>query len=209
MPERRTSALLAIVVMALAVGGCSETTTGAATTGNSVAARPTTTPPPEDRHEAPRVANPLDATRYLTQPCAAISAMLRQKLTIPGQGEADTTSAIGRDSPACRWSNQATVIDGESVSVAFLGNKHGLADLYRQQEIYHDNKYWEETTVEGYPGVFHDGVDSRSAGQCTLAVGVSDALAVLVDESGELGMRSCERVKQVSAAVIQTLKGQG
>jgi len=93
--------------------------------------------------------------------------------------------------------------------VAFLkANKNGLVDLYRGNDS-RPEAYWEETTVQGYPGVFHAGVDSRSAGQCTFAVGLDDALAMSIYETGKLGVGSCERVKQVAAAVIQTLKGQG
>jgi len=105
------------------------------------------------------------------------------------------------------------VTDGEGTSVAFLkGNKNGLADLYRQQNSDQRYKFWEETTVDGYPAVFNGVVDNRSSGGCNLAVGVSDPLAVLVQE--QLGGQrrkenACDRAKQVAAALITTLKRGG
>ena len=213
MRDRPVVALLGAVVL-VATAGCAGTSNGApiaatSTVGTSTEPGQSTTAGSPDRHGAPRVDNPLDATPYLTQPCAAISPRLRQSLTIPGDGEADTSSAIGSRAPSCVWSEPINVGNGETVSVAFLkANKNGLVDLYRGNDS-RPEAYWEETTVQGYPGVFHAGVDSRSAGQCTFAVGLDDALAMSIYETGKLGVGSCERVKQVAAAVIQTLKGQG
>lgn len=201
-PPRTAVAVLAV---SLLVAGCSDTTRSVPATAAPPTQASSTAEP--NRHGAPRVNHPLDATAYLSQPCAALSLRQRQTLAVPGEGEADTSGAIGSRAPSCRWSNLDTGADGESVGVAFLkGNRHGLVDLYRGNAT-RPEAYWEPTTVEGYPGVFHDGVDSRSAGQCGVTVGLTEALAMSVRETGPLGARSCERVKDIAAAVIQTVTG--
>ena len=209
----RLISMLLPVAMVVAVAGCSVSTSGTPTTAITVgtstdSTRPPTSPSksaPANRYGAPHVENPLDATKYLTQPCAAISPRLLQSLGLPTQGEPDTEGAAASGAPACNW-----WAGDELAHATFLqGNKNGLADLYHQHEYFKDHKYWEETTVEGYPAVFYDTVDDRSAGRCSIAVGLNDSLAVAVRESGRLGAGSCERAKNVALAMVQTLKGQG
>lgn len=208
--------LMRIVVFAtvvLTVTGCSEARSGTPMpTGDTVtrsSAEPKPSTPPsstgsENRYGAPKVDNPLDATKYLTDPCSAISPRLLQSLGLPGQGKPDTDGAIGSRAPSCGWR-----AGRELVSVGFLkGNENGLADLYRGHAS-QPYAFWEETTIEGYPGVIHDALDSRDSGECSVAVGLNDALAMAVHELGGSGPGPCERAKTVAEAAIQTLRGQG
>jgi len=62
--------------------------------------------------------------------------------------------------------------------------------------------------VDGYPGVFAGLDDGRAQGSCDIAVGISDTLTFRASEQGgRKGQGSCDRAKQVAAAVIATLKG--
>nr|CEL18893.1 hypothetical protein [Kibdelosporangium sp. MJ126-NF4]CTQ95303.1 hypothetical protein [Kibdelosporangium sp. MJ126-NF4] len=95
------------------------------------------------------------------------------------------------------------------MAISFMtGNRNGLADTYRAH-VEDSRGYWIETTVDGYPAVFYDNVDSRKIGNCALLVGISDTLAVLVDEQDELGEQSCDRAKQIAALMITTLRAGG
>lgn len=210
MRDRLTIAVLGLAV-ALVTAGCSDSTGGTPVAGSGTTVTSTKPDPPtqtssgsEDRYGAPKVDKPLDASKYLTQPCLAISSGLLESLALPTDGKPDTEGAIGSRAPSCSWR-----AGPELASAGFLkANKNGLTDLYRGNAS-HPEAYWEETTVDGYPGVFHGTPDSRGAGQCALAVGLSEALAMLVLESGRLGTGSCDRAKKVAEAVIKTLKGQG
>ncbi|CAM3552770.1 hypothetical protein KIPE111705_13850 [Kibdelosporangium persicum] len=42
-----------------------------------------------------------------------------------------------------------------------------------------------------------------------MTVGISDTLTFTVLEQGRLGVKSCERAKQVASMVIQTIKAGG
>jgi hypothetical protein len=120
-------------------------------------------------------------------------------------GEPTTTGAIAEQAgPFCTWTADSAV--NSTVGVGFVtGNKHGLSDLYRGRSGF---KYFEETTVDGYPAVFNDSVDGRAQGICQITVGISDTLTVRSTElGGRKGQGACDRAKQVAAAVIATVKG--
>ncbi|MBP2331015.1 hypothetical protein JOF56_011400 [Kibdelosporangium banguiense] len=94
------------------------------------------------------------------------------------------------------------------MGVGFLvGNKNGLSDIYRGRDRF--KGYFEPTQVDGYPAVFSDSGDYRSQGTCGIAVGISDTMTIRVSEQGRLGVKSCDRAKQVASMVIQTIKAGG
>lgn len=216
MRARSINAVLAAAAALLMVAGCSDSQPGAPTamptagepTNSSVPSNEPSTPAPTNRYGAPRVASPLDATTFLTQPCAALTPQQLRDLDMPVQGKPDTDSAVAKHSgPGCGWTN-SDLANGIGVSFT-TGNKNGLADLYRARGEGKWTGYWEETTVDGYPGVFHGTTDLRSRGDCALAVGISDSLAFLVSEVGQLKEKSCDFAQQVAAAVVETLKRGG
>lgn len=158
-------------------------------------------PPRDQTYGAPRVSNPLDASKFLTQPCAVLSQTQLAHFDIRRPGEPDTESAVAREAgPRCVW-----YTEGGIFGMGFLtGNKNGLSDTYRGRSRFN---FWEETTVEGYPAVFNDPSDGRPAGACNLTVGISDTLTFrALDNSGRTGQAACDRTKEYAAAIIQTLK---
>jgi hypothetical protein len=216
MGSRRTKAILGTVALVLALAGCSNseagtpvaTNTPGGTTGTARSPGETSATRPSNRYGAPRVAQPLDVTKFLAQPCAALTAQQLQNLNLPAQGKADTDSPIAKNSgPSCDWINSDTAT---SLGLSFTtGNKNGLADLYRANDEGKWTGYWAETTVSGYPGVFHGVTDARAQGSCNLAVGVSETLTFLVDIGGRMKEQSCDFAKQVAAAVAETVKAGG
>lgn len=190
-----------ISVTALVLAGCT-----ASETGTPVGSRQSATTAP--RHGAPSVPQPLDASRLLPRPCDALTESQLRTLDLGATGKPDVDSAVARYSgPSCTWRNDP---EASRVAISFLtGNKNGLADIYRGHAQGDFPAYWIETTVDGYPGVFKDNEDERPAGHCVMNVGISDALAFLVDEHDRLGDKSCDRAKQAAFLVIQTLKAGG
>jgi hypothetical protein len=201
-----------VVLVAIVATGCTSERNGTliepGATGSSqsnVNDPPTSVSPTNDAtYGAPRVSQPLDAAQFLKQPCAVLTEAQLARFGVSRPGEPDTDSEIAKTSgPGCLWHASPTV--DSTLGMSFLtGNKRGLSDTYRGRSRF---KFFEETTVEGYPAVFNDLSDGRPDGQCNITVGISDTLAFRAREEGGLvGQAVCDRAKQVAAAVIATLK---
>jgi hypothetical protein len=210
----KASAGLAVAVVVLA--SCSDKEPGSATgpTQGSSEGTPTTTTTRGSTstsgggaNGAPKVNAPLDASKYLPQPCTALSAAALQSFNISKPGTPDVDSELAKTAgPSCSWTNDAQPVQF-GYNVGFLtGNKNGLSDTYRGRARF---KYFEPTEVDGYPAVFNDGNDFRANGVCNLTIGISDTLAfrVRVSFTRDEGTKSCDETKKLASAVIQTLKG--
>ena len=189
---------LTTIVMIAAVG-CSSQEDGDPTADDSQ------TPTKGEGDGAPRVDTPLDATRFLTEPCAVLDQEQLAEFGVTSPGIPTTTGATAETvGPYCIWHADPAL--GSTIGVGFeTGNKHGLSDTYRGRDQF---EYFEPTTVDGYPAVYSDGADLRSQGSCVIGVGISDTLAFNASEQGELDADgACERARQVAAAALATLKG--
>ncbi|OLF07535.1 hypothetical protein BLA60_26810 [Actinophytocola xinjiangensis] len=196
-PLIRAAATTTLLV-ALVASGCSSEAggspvpTGGADTSTSFA------------DEAPRVVDPLDVSRYLTEPCETLTTDQLTTLDIPGSGTPETTGAIAENAgPFCSWSSSTT---SDAVTIGFLtSNKGGLSDNYRAQREF---DYFEPTTVDDYPAVFTERLDRRPTGTCNIVVGVADDMAFRATANTDLDARgACERAKQVAAAALATIRG--
>jgi hypothetical protein len=196
--------VLGVAVGAMVVCGCSTKEAGSPNAAPTSGSRESTSSSPTSTSSggggAPKVSNPLDAGRFLEQPCSSIGPDQLRSLNVSGEGKSET-AAVG---PTCIWINRDA---GSSLELGFLtGNKNGLSDTYRGRDRFRG--YFEPTEVDGYPAVFNDIGDYRDEGTCNITVGISDKLAfrtAVVDRA--LGGRSCDRTKQAASAVITTLKG--
>lgn len=208
--------LAGIVVAALVAVGCSDKQAGTATpartgseTTTSTSTGRTSSPSTSTSGQAPKVNNPLDASKYLPQPCTAVSATNLKSYNISKPGTPETDSELAKTAgPFCIWHNDDQPIN-KTYSVGFLtGNKKGLSDTYRGGKKAFPG-YFEPTEVSGYPAVFNDLSDGRSKGDCNITVGISDTLAFRASATypSKLGAASCDGAKDLAAAVIQTLKG--
>jgi hypothetical protein len=207
---RLVAGLVAIVVMAAA--GCSTeqngTPTAQPTTGASAPDSEESTessePSEDDTYGAPRVDSPVDATRFLSQPCAVLSQAQLAEFSVSRQGIPTTTGAVAENAgPFCTWHADPEL--GSTIGVGFVtGNEHGLSDTYRGRDQF---EHFEPTTVDGYPAVFANSPDLRSSGTCGITVGISDALTFNATEQGRLDAQgSCDRARQVAEAALATLR---
>ncbi|HEU5472185.1 MAG TPA: DUF3558 domain-containing protein [Actinophytocola sp.] len=201
---------MALVLLA----GCTAKQEGTATptpgTGGDTSTRTTgSTGSPSGTNNSPKIDAPLDATRFLSQPCAVLSPTQLQAFNISNPGTPHTDDPTARSTgPYCNWSSDDPVPRG--ISVGFLvSNKNGLADTIRGGRAAFPG-YFEPAEVDGYPAVFNDLVDGRSRGICNITVGISNTLAFRAAESWDRkrGTQSCEGAKQIAAAVITSLKGE-
>lgn len=201
-----------VIVVVVTAAGCSTSENGNPT------AQPTTDvsvpdseessessePSEDDNYGAPRVDSPLDATGFLSQPCAVLSQAQLAEFSVTSPGIPTTTGAVAENAgPFCTWHADPSL--GSTIGVGFVtGNKNGLSDTYRGRDQF---EHFEPTTVDGYPAVFANSPDLRSSGTCGITVGISDALAFNATEQGRLdGQGSCDRARQVAQAALATLK---
>src|SRR5690349_20669548 len=100
-----TKVLAAIAIVATVTAGCSDKESGnatPATTGGNTTT--TTTGQSTSTSGAPKVNNPLDASKYLAQPCAVLSDATLKSLNISKPGKPDTDSQVAKTAgPFCSW----------------------------------------------------------------------------------------------------------
>ncbi|HEX7660068.1 MAG TPA: DUF3558 domain-containing protein [Pseudonocardiaceae bacterium] len=170
------------------------TTLPTSTTSDTITAIATT---------APKVTNPLDASKFLQSPCTALTTSDLDGIAV---GDAKVQSSPSNLGPDCDWQGGAFGASG-AISISWETiDKNGLSDLYAQRA---NAYYWIPTTVSGYPAVFSDPLaDLRSQGSCTINVGVSDSLFFLASTNGAPDANTaCSRAQQAAADVIKNLGG--
>jgi hypothetical protein len=151
---------------------------------------------------APSVPSPLPTDELLANPCTSLSADQVSTIGLTGSG----TKRQDQAGPSCEWRSATSASNVVYIS-PLTANKNGLSDLYAGKA---KDKYFEPTTVDGYPAVYADVLDSRSDGDCSLWVGVTDQLAVSVSTQISTGVNQsnpCPIVAKVATAMIQHLQG--
>ena len=192
----RFGIVAAVLGMAIAATGCSPVS-GTPSPSTTTSSRPT----------APKVANPIDTTKYRASPCILLTAAQVAQYRITSAGStSDGTTALG---PGCSWSQ----LGGSGLTVQFItANKTGITSLYINKDIIvNGGGYWAATTIQGYPGVFNSSLDDRKTGDCSLAVGVTDTLtynvAVTADKSTPQYSDPCGMTSQIADMVLTTMRG--
>lgn len=208
----RILSAFAVAITMLSGAGCTTEANGTPTPQSGErpeTSQPSTSSPgptaSEPAQEAPGVDNPLDASRFFTDPCTVLTQAQLTTFSITRPGVPETTGGVAEEAgPFCTWIAADEL--GSATGVGFLtGNKNGLSDTYRGRDLFED---FRPTEVDEYPAVFANSPDLRSMGACTIVVGISDSLAIQATEQGELDAQgSCARAKQVAAAVLATIRG--
>jgi Protein of unknown function (DUF3558) len=195
-----------MAVAAALVAGCSNKESGSptATPGGSQPTGSTSTSDPGGSGGAPKVQDPLDASKFLGQPCGVLAPDQLQALRLPAQGKPDVDSPTARTTgPGCSWFDRDA---GSGVEFGFLtANKNGLSDTYKGKARF--KGYFEPTEVDGYPAVFNDLLDYRNNGTCNITIGISDTSEFRVGvQDTKLGVKSCDRAKEAATAMIKTMQ---
>ncbi len=150
--------------------------------------------------KAPPVQDPLDASKYLKDPCSSLTESQQQEFNVTSSRENSDD-----DNSGCRWN----VGDGStSPGVSYAtGIEEGLDRLYALNDTGHwDKGYFEPTEVSGYPAVYVEIVDNRDRGDCNLAVSISDDLFFNSNVLTRAGNDACGAAENVAKAVIETIK---
>ncbi|MGW4395610.1 DUF3558 domain-containing protein [Amycolatopsis nivea] len=196
--SHRTVQLAAAAVAAFGLltacsGGTGGTQEPPATAGSSA--------PSDSGGSGPKVPSPLPTKDLLADPCSVYNAAEAEKLGVRYPGEKSSGATGG-----CVWKSAA--INTNYINIGALPqNKNGISDIYAQKD---KQAYFTPTSVDGYPAVFADTMDSRPSGSCSLWVGVTDQLAVSVIPNisiGEAKKDPCSLAQKAATAMIGHLKG--
>lgn len=208
-PWFRLAAAVGVVTLAMFTAGCNSGTAGPAipTSGDREPTTAGTSTVGTTPSTAPKVTNPLNAAKFVNAPCTALTS---SDLGFLGLGGARINDAT-RDS-SCVWNVVATsTIDSVSWMTV---QSTGLRSVYAAEgSIPGGFKYFEPTTVDGYPAVYESLVDDRQYGFCDISVGVNDSLYFSVQYHAATANRtpanatlSCSMAVHTASAVLRNLK---
>ncbi|HEX3783338.1 MAG TPA: DUF3558 domain-containing protein [Pseudonocardiaceae bacterium] len=205
VPATVASLVASVVLLA----GCSSpqqgspepATTGASDPPSSSSAGSSTTA----TSAAPKVTNPLNASKFVANPCSSLTASDLPRLQESGA----PPTVDNKGAPGCIW-NAADA--SSSTSINWLTpDTNGLSNEYAKRS---EDAYFIPTTIDGYPAVYSDTVDLRTSGECTLNVAVNDHLYFLsfyqlntASDSPANATQSCSLAEQAAADVIKNLQG--
>ncbi|MDX3195839.1 DUF3558 domain-containing protein [Streptomyces sp. MN03-5084-2B] len=209
----KAGGLLVAAAACLLVSGCTGTTPGSASPAPSESAPAGSSSAPADPDVPKVTAAPLDLGKYATDTCGLVPASVLTPLryTDPGKYVPRGNTLDTKAGPSCRWT-----IHGEGIGLQVIvgtGNRDtgagGLAGYYAGYRAGKVLKFLERAPdTDGYPTIYVDISDRRANGNCAVAVGVADDLAIGVQAEGYQGKDdSCGAATQAAAAVIKTLKG--
>ena len=156
----------------------------------------------------PQVADPIDTTTFQKNLCSSLTVDQLKQLGVGAQGQSGT----GSNGPECDWVGAASAGPVGLVATLVIGQygSGGLGDVYGQKNNF---KYFEPTTMAGYPAVYGDDVDGRSVGKCVVSVGVvSNAylqIDVNVQSTSANYQHPCDVAKTAATAMISTMKAGG
>lgn len=160
---------VAAISLALAAAGC----------GSSVQGQPSATagaPPSSDSSSSvPKVAHPLDTTKFQKDPCSVLTEAQLASLGLTTKGKPQSGTG-----PMCAFNDSAHSSQGIGFGITFVtANTQGLASIYQQKDTF--ALFDPLPPIQGYPAIDYSASDDRSRGSAGIAVGVSDQLIFEVD----------------------------
>lgn len=190
---------LLVVGLALLAAGCSTHVDGSPAPVTGVSAAPSASVPPG----VPTVANPLDASRYLKEPCAALTSVQVSQLGITTQPKPMPGDALG---PSCTWNG----FDEAGLSVGGRFLSRGLSNLYAQHAQGQVPFFQPVADVSGYPGVLTDSLDAQPQGKCDMVVGLRTdqvySVQVTIEADSKDYANPCPVAQKAAEMAVSTMK---
>ncbi|ONI79736.1 hypothetical protein ALI144C_23575 [Actinosynnema sp. ALI-1.44] len=187
---RRLAALALLLTLTVACDNSTTTTPPPTTTSTTT---PRTTP---NSPQAPRVPTPLDATEFAAAPCRSLTDPQQKQFALnPGR-----TSGVAQEGNTCLYE----YINGTAGSVAVVYAVKvptGLSSRYAEKAAGRW-PHWQVLDMNGYPAVAY----AVPAGECNVAVGITDTLYFWVTAGDKPGAAKCSTSQDVASAVLSTLR---
>ncbi|MBC6449104.1 DUF3558 domain-containing protein [Actinokineospora xionganensis] len=207
----RTRCLLAIATIFIGISGCASPEPGTPIASNppsetsSATAKPTksTDPAPDlPSHGAPKVKSPLKTDKFEADPCAVFTDEQLGKYGV-GTGTADSDK-LGK---SCTWKTE----DSGTILLAWdnlFGR--GISRIYQGQENGKYAFFDVLPDIEGFPAVSYGARDNRPMGICSVSIGVSDQVSLMVtlaqSTSKQGTAHPCEVAARVAADAVTSMK---
>ncbi|WP_410606962.1 DUF3558 domain-containing protein [Amycolatopsis sp. lyj-109] len=191
-----------VLSVAALVAGCSNDVVGRP----SPSAGGTDSPSPAgESSDVPKVAHPIDTSRYEREPCSALSADQLSQLGIKTEPKSDLAAKGG---PGCEWNAYDDI--GWTVGARLLTAGSSLANLYEQ----HAQGAWPffepVPDVSGYPGVLLESVETRPKSVCGMSVALRDdmiySVQIRIDPQKEEANDPCPVVRKIAEMAVSTMK---
>ncbi|MFF0146975.1 uncharacterized protein DUF3558 [Amycolatopsis sulphurea] len=212
---KRAAAVLAGAVF-LVLAGCSGAVPGnaepVAQAGSVVESRSVAADGPSGRQVSgkgvPKVEHPIDIGRPSRMPCAVLTAQQASELL--GGVAPPKPYLDGAAGPSCYWGGDAAH-GNASVEVIFPDiDKLGLTSVY--QAAGGAYRFFRPLDpVNGYPIAAYSVRDNRSAGECHVALGVSDRqtvdLSVRQDRKNVGKKDPCDSARGIAEMVLSNIRG--
>jgi hypothetical protein len=195
----RAALTAAALCSVLVLPGCTTETPGNPSAMSTPAA-----PPSGDSTSAPEVTKPLDGSKFSADPCSTLNAVQLTGFGISNPGKKSSDNA----GTTCHWDSGSA---GATTGVAVIFTPSvttGLSNAYALNAAgTYRGGYFVPVEVSGYPAAYNSLADDRSAGMCSLTVGISDQSIFSVFIQGRAGTDGCKAAENVAEAVLQTMQG--
>lgn len=201
--------LILIGASVLVLSACTTTNGGTASPSSSSANEPTPSSSTADvpGPGVPKVASPIDISRFKSAPCDSLTA--QQVADLLGPGVTPKTDLDAPGGPSCSIHPPQVTQAGVLVIFTDLDNR-GLTSVYAAK----DTKYpffMPLNPVDGYPIVAYGLADDRTThGTCQIAIGTSDQQTVdigVTQSEQNVGKKDpCEAARGVAASVLGNLR---
>jgi hypothetical protein len=207
---------VAVTGLIACLAGCASITIGTAQPGGSphgdTSVAPSSgasvKPGPGNRYGAPKVTQPLDVTKYIQHPCAALSAAQLHALDVPRQG----VPAQDADGSTCSISEKYDVVYTVAFNVHFAeGQPTGLANAYWSANgpAFTTDYMKRLPDIEGVPEVTEPA--QNTDGGCYIYLGATDqisyAAGVTVSSSTEPQYKTaCSIAQQLAVDITRTMR---
>ncbi|MDV6012494.1 DUF3558 domain-containing protein [Haloechinothrix sp. LS1_15] len=161
-----------------------------------------------DGLDVPPVEEPLELGTLADNPCEALPD---EWLAEHGYTEPPSGISSPEEGLFCRWDSPESRRDSISITIGTLVPEEddgGLQRLYRRHEL-GVLRYFEETTISGYPAVFSDVNElGQDFGNARITVGIRDDLTFEINIRGPRAELAVVEAKAADAAkqVIDTLR---
>lgn len=209
----RTRPLLTAALICLATTvGCTSTSAGEPAPADpppSRATGPAATEPAEDdlpADGAPKVAHPLDTTRYQQNPCQALDSEQAGEFAVKEKG----TVEEGELGLTCEWRSIHDELGAITIS-SLDGNRNGLTGAYRAEKAGKYELFEELPEIEGHPAVVYGQPTDRETGNCAVLVGTTDELAfefaVQLSLANVGSVDPCDMAVRVAGVALRNMKG--
>lgn len=187
------------LVGVVAMSGC----TGGSDAAEPPQGEPTPTTGAPASLNIPPVAQPLDVSAFVADPCALLDDSQRDELDLPAAGQGEDTSGS-----TCDLHADPVHEDPSNYLRLVVFDDGGLADQYAQCGTL-DCSQWTVDDIGGYPVIRATDEMISKYGSCKLLLGVADdAVVAVVDaviDSSADGP-NCDRADLAASMVLATLR---